>query len=156
MGTRRTLRGVDRSQACARLALVLLLGLAAGCAVAAEENRRTLNAMDRSLTPGSEAERWALAPVALPAGLVGLVADALVVHPTTTLDAAWGDTVEMLWTPAEDESRLRRAVFTPFSALLTPFVFVGDAVWRSMFVITPRDGDVERSAPPNPSEWLER
>ena len=120
----------------ALVACVLLMG--AGCAFFDRENRRTLNAMDAYLIPESGAARWALAPMALPAGLVGFTADVLVVHPATTLDDAWGDTVEWLWTPREHETSFRRAVMTPLAAVATPFVFTGDWLWRSVFLVQPR------------------
>ncbi len=100
--------------AVARRGLIAALALLlAGCAVMAEENRRTLNAMDEHVAPESSAARWALAPVALPAGLVGLTADLVIVHPATAIDDAWGDTVEVLWTPRDNETGFRRAVMAP-------------------------------------------
>ncbi len=127
------------------LVLLALAALAAsGCAVTQEQNRRLLNAMDASLTPCCDGGRWALAPVALPLGLVAGVLDAVVVHPATAVDDAWGDTVELLWTP-EGESRLRRAVLTPFMAAFTAPVFVGSWLGRCLLPISPRD---ERATAP--------
>jgi len=114
--------------------------LAGGCAILAEDNRRLLNGMDASLSPPTPAGRAALAPLALPAGLLAGVLDAVVIHPVTAADEAWGDTVELLWTP-EDESRLRRAVLTPFMAAATPPVLAGSWLRRSLAPITPRDED---------------
>jgi hypothetical protein len=107
------------------------------------DNRRTLNALDASLTPESAAARWAAAPVALPTGLVALAVDAVVVHPACSIDDAWGDTVEWLWTPDPDESRFRRAVLLPLVTLATPPVFVGDWLGRALFAIPPRGADHE-------------
>ena len=115
--------------------------LASSCAFFEEENRRTLNAMDADLAPSSTAARWALAPVMLPAGALGLAADVLVVHPATAIDDAWADTVEWLWTPAEDESRFRRAVMVPLVTLATPLVFASDWLGRSLFALDPREED---------------
>jgi hypothetical protein len=120
---------------CVLLASLLLT---AGCAVRNEANRRTLNAMDRGLAPSSSAGRWAVAPVALPAALAGLAADALVVHPSTVFDDAWLDTKDWLWTPDPSESRFRRAVLFPLIVLATPFVYVGDWLGRAAFDIPPR------------------
>ena len=119
--------------------LLLLLALLSACSMKEKENRLTLNALDASFAPSSEGARWALAPVALPAGLVALAVDAVVVHPATVVDDAWGDTVEWLWTPKPDESRFRRAVLLPLSALATPLVWVGDWLGRSVFAIEPRE-----------------
>lgn len=118
--------------------LLTLLGGLTGCAVFEEENRRLLNAMDASLAPASDGGRWAAAPLAFPAGLVAGVLDAVIVHPATAVDDAWGDTVDWLWTPT-DESRLRRAVLTPFMAAFTPPVFLGSWLGRSLLPIPPRD-----------------
>lgn len=122
------------------LAILLLLP---ACAMAERDNRRTLNAMDASLAPAAAGARWAAAPLALPAGLVGLAADALVVHPACSLDDAWGDTVEWLWTPDPDESRFRRAVLLPLVTLATPPVFLGDWLGRALLAIPPRAADAE-------------
>ncbi|MHC5210891.1 MAG: hypothetical protein ACYTG2_09260 [Planctomycetota bacterium] len=120
--------------------LLLVLGLVCldGCAVSKRSNRRTLNALDAHATPASEGARWALAPVALPAGLIAGLADMLVVHPSTVFDDAWYDTVDLLWTSRE-ESRFRRALFVPLAAVATPFVYVGDWLGRAIFAIPPRD-----------------
>jgi hypothetical protein len=127
---------------CRTAALSLLLLLCAatlgGCAVFEQENRRTLNAMDRNFTPDSTAARWALAPVGFPAGVVAGVLDMVVVHPSTVFDDAWGDTVQLLWTP-RDESRFRRAIMLPLVTIATPFVYVGDWLGRAIFAIPPRE-----------------
>lgn len=122
---------------CAALALALTL--LCSCAVTVEENRRALNALDASsLAPSSTSGRWALSPIALPAGIVTLVVDAVLVHPTTVWDDAWGDTIELLWTP-RDESRFRRALMLPLVTLATPLVYIGDGLGRAIFAIPPRD-----------------
>ena len=69
---------------------------------------------------------------------VGLATDAVIVHPVFSIDDAWGDTVELLWSP-RDESSLRQALFAPVAAIATPVVFATDWVWRSLWAIDPRD-----------------
>jgi len=123
---------------CRTAALSLFLLLLAGCAVFEQENRRTLNAMDERFTPDSTAARWALAPIGFPAGLVGGVLDMVIVHPSTVFDDAWGDTIELLWTP-RDESRFRRAIMLPLVTIATPLVYVGDWLGRAIFAIPPRE-----------------
>ncbi len=81
------------------------------------------------------------APVALPAALVGLTADAFIVQPATVFDDAWRDTVEWLWTPAPDESRFRRAVLLPVVTLATPLVYVADWIRLAFFAVPPRDAE---------------
>lgn len=116
----------------------LLLFLAAGCATSEHDNRRMLNALDAHLTPRSPTARWIAAPVTLPVGVVALVGDAVVVHPCCVLDDAWRDTRGWLWT-SHGESRFRRAVMIPLSALATPFVFTGDWLGRAIFDIEPHE-----------------
>lgn len=120
----------------AAISAALVLALA-GCAVFESENRRTLNALDEHAAPASAAGRWALAPVALPVSLVAALGDMVIVHPICSIDDAWGDTVDWLWTP-RGESRFRRAVMLPLAALATPVLFVGDLAARSAFPIDPR------------------
>jgi hypothetical protein len=111
--------------------------LLAGCAVGEKQNRLTVNALDARFTPDSEGARWALAPVAVPVGLVALASDAVIVHPATVIDDAWRDTVRWLWTPDPNESHFRRALIVPLAALGTPFVWLGDWLGRSMFAFPP-------------------
>ena len=104
-----------------RLTLLTLLLSGAGCAIFDSDNRRTLNLLDEYLTPEDPAAKWALAPVALPAGLAAAAVDAAIVHPINTIDDAWGDTAELLWS-SHDESKFRRAVFAPVAVVATPGV----------------------------------
>lgn len=120
---------------------VLLLSLlVSGCAVFVAENRRTLNAMDAHLTPTSTGARWALSPVTFPAGLLGAVVDIVLVHPAHVIDDAWGDTVELLWTP-RGESRFRRAVMLPLVVIATPVVLISDWLGRSAFAVPHREDE---------------
>ena len=124
----------------ARAMLVVVLAaasLSSGCAVLERGNRRTLNALDERWSPPTTAGRWAAAPVAFPAAVVGLLVDALFVNPALAVDDAWSDTVDWLWTPDPDESRFRRAVIVPVAALATPIVYVGDWI-RLGFFLPPR------------------
>jgi hypothetical protein len=120
----------------ASFSVVLALSLG-GCAVFESENRRTLNALDEHVTPQGAGARWALSPLALPLGFGALAADLLLVHPVCSVDDAWGDTVEWLWTP-RGETRFRRAVMLPLVTVATPVVFGGDLAGRSVFPIDPR------------------
>ncbi len=119
------------------LAALLALGLT-GCAISESENRRTLNALDAHATPSSAAARWAVTPLALPVSLVAAVGDMVVVHPICSIDDAWADTVDALWT-SRGETRFRRAVLLPLAAIATPFVFTGDLGARALFPIDPND-----------------
>jgi hypothetical protein len=123
-----------------RLAAAALLAAAAGCSMFRSDNRRTLNLLDRELTPESTGAKVALSPVALPVGIAAFAADLAVVHPIATIDDAWDDTEDLLWRP-RDESALRRALFVPFAAVATPFVFAGDWLGRWLLPITSEDED---------------
>lgn len=101
------------------------------------DNRRSLNLLDENLVPESTAGKVALAPVALPVGTAAFVADLMLVHPACTIDDAWLDTVDLLWTSRE-ESTLRRVLFMPLAAAATPLVFVGDWAGRWLFPIPER------------------
>lgn len=118
------------------LALVLL-GCAAtsGCAISSRENRRTLNALDEHATPPSATARWAMAPLALPVSLGAVIGDMLLVHPICSIDDAWADTVDALWT-SHGETKFRRAVLLPLATLATPIVFTGDLIARALFPIS--------------------
>ena len=112
------------------------MSLLAGCAVFQPENRRLTNQLDAHLAPESSTLSWALVPVTLPAGVLSICADAVVVHPAASIDDAWLDTRDLLWRP-RDESAFRKAVMAPVAALLTPIVFGGDWLGRSLFNIAP-------------------
>lgn len=123
---------------------VAVLVLTAGCSMLRSDNRRTLNLIDRELTPGSDGAKVALAPLALPVGVAAFAADLAVVHPIASIDEAWSDTEQLLWRP-RDESALRRALFVPFAAVATPFVFAGDWVGRWLLPITAKErAEVDR------------
>jgi hypothetical protein len=115
--------------------LVFALG---GCAVFESENRRMLNALDRHVAPPNAAARWALSPLAMPLSLLAVTGDAVIVHPVCSIDDAWADTVDFLWT-SHGESRFRRAMLTPLATLATPFAFVGDLGARILFPIDPNE-----------------
>lgn len=123
----------------ARAASAALIALAlSGCAVFERENRRTLNALDEHATPASAAARWALSPLALPLSLVAAIGDMVIVHPVCSIDDAWADTVDALWT-SHGETKFRRAVMLPLATLATPVVFTGDLLARSLFPIDPNE-----------------
>jgi len=119
------------------LVLLVIAVSASGCTAIRRDSRRTLDWLDTSFTPSSPVARAALLPVAIPVGLAGLLTDTLVVNPVYAIDDAWGDTVDLLWTPS-DESPLRRTLITPLAAIATPFVFGGEWLWRSIVPKAPR------------------
>ena len=126
------------------LALALVGVCGSSCAIGNEERRRVLNYLDANWAPDSEGGRWLVSPVALPVGLIAGVADAVVVHPLSQVDDAWGDTVEFLWEFDRDD-QFRNVLMTPLSAVATPVVFGVDWLGRAIFDIDDRypadDGD---------------
>lgn len=120
--------------------LVLALALAA-CAPIEREYRYTLDWLDRQAEPESTAGKLALAPLAVPVGLVAWVVDGVVIRFGLVGDDAWGDTVELLWELSDDTSDLFKASSLPLRAVLTPVVFVGDFVGRWLLPISDREDD---------------
>jgi hypothetical protein len=106
------------------------------------DSRRTLHLLDENLTPASPTARQLALPLAIPVGFAALVVDSVLVNPVCAIDDAWGDTVELLWTP-RGESALRRTVFTPLAATATPLVFAGDWLLRSLLPLPPRQPEAE-------------
>ena len=129
-----------RSRLLLALAAAMMLcglGASAGCTIFDDDQRRTLNWLDESLTPSSPTARGLLLPVAVPVGVAGLVTDAVVVNPVLAIDDAWYVTRDFLWTRGEDESTLRRVLVAPFAAVATPVVFAGDWLLRVLFPFDP-------------------
>ncbi len=125
-------RVIQRSQ---RILCLAALGvLLSGCAISSEKYRRTLNLLDQAIAPKSTAARVALAPIALPLGLMATVADQFFVHPVTVVDDAWDDTIEALWS-VESETAFRRGLLLPLKTIATPFLFLGDFLMRSALPI---------------------
>lgn len=125
--------------------LVLAPVLSVGCAMGNEDRRLVLNHLDANYAPESATGRWLAAPVALPVSLVAFAADAVVVHPVSQVDDAWGDTVEALWT-FDTSSGFRSALVTPLSALATPVVLPTCWLFRSVFDVDDRvDEDDDRA-----------
>ncbi len=109
----------------------LMLGLAvSGCAMFDSDNRRTLNLLDRHITPDSLGTQIALAPAVLPLGGIALAVDQFIVHPVCVSDDAWDDTRTVLW-ESDDPSLFRRVLLVPLVALATPFFYLGDFLIRA-------------------------
>lgn len=106
-------------------------------------SRRTLDLCDANLAPAPESTttRGLLLPVAVPFGFVAGVVDTVAVNPVCAIDDAWLDTVDLLWR-SRDESALRRTLFVPLAALVTPIVFGGDWLGRCVFPIPPRMDEI--------------
>lgn len=125
--------------------LVACCGLP-GCTTMRDDSRRTLDALDRNLTPSSPVARGLLLPVAIPVGLGGLLCDTVVVNPVCALDDAWLDTTDLLWTSRDESMLATHAVHAGRGARHAGGVRRGLAVAVSgADCITNRTGPTERT-----------
>jgi len=116
-----------------------LLILCAGCAVFDRHNTPTLNWVEKHLVPDDPTARLLTYPLTIPAGLVAVTADALVVHPASVVDDAWRDTDEVLWHNFHWNEHYATACTTLAPrAVLTPPVVAGDFLARALFAIPER------------------
>ena len=135
--------GVSRQKPGARVGAALLLALSvalsialgAGCAIFEPENRRTLNALDRTVKIESTAGKVAAAPLAVPIGCAAWTADLLLVHPISAIPRAYGDTVDAVWEEWSAQSELRDAMLFLPKVTVTPLYFTGDWAFRCLFPI---------------------
>lgn len=120
-----------------RLLLIALLWVS--CAPVEKDYRYSLAWLDREATPESTGARVALAPVAIPVGIVAWVVDGVVIRFGLVGDDAWADVVDVFWDLDEDTSDLFRASSFPVRVVLTPVGFVLDFVGRWLLPIPDRD-----------------
>ncbi|MBT5121042.1 MAG: hypothetical protein HOM34_10005, partial [Planctomycetes bacterium] len=95
---------------------------------------------------GEDKDSWATIaaiPLALPLGLI----DVVVVHPAQVIDDAANDTWDLLWEQSVKGSAMRSFVALPRLAL-TPVVFCGDWLGRSLFDIPPHGAKTVASTKP--------
>ena len=97
-----------------------------------KDNRVLYNELEERIQPKSIPARIALYPFAFTAGTGTLAVDAIAIHPVRVIPEAWDDVYELYWKPRDIEL-LRKALFFPLSAILTPPSFLGDWLWRSLF-----------------------
>jgi hypothetical protein len=114
-------------------ASLLLVSALGGCAIFKEENRRTLNLLDKHVQFKSTAAKVAAGPVFVPVGAVVLATDAAVVNPVAVLPKTADDVYQLYWKP-RDMDFFRKALFFPFCVVLTPPTFAGDWILRILFI----------------------
>lgn len=114
------------------LTLAFFCTVSPSCAVFFEENRRLTNLMDENFTPESETAQTALVPVAVPAGLLAILSDMIIVHPVSQVPEAVSDTYEFFWENPEGGPVRQAFLFIP-KVVLTPVFFAGDWILRSLF-----------------------
>jgi hypothetical protein len=72
-------------------------------------------------------------------GFVAIVLDAAIVHPANIIDDAAEDTEEVLWDNFEwDEKYVTECAALPWRVVLTPAIFTGSFLGRSLFDIPRR------------------
>ena len=122
-----------------RIILILpLLLLLSGCAIARKENRRTLNALDKTVKIESTAGKIAAAPVFVPVGFVAGAGDAVVVHPAVSVPEAGRETYQILWEDPQGSDFHQAMLFFP-KVGATPVVFITDWAIRVLFPIEDKD-----------------
>lgn len=118
------------------IALFACCAMAGGCAIADQNNRLLLNALDRAVQDtaitNSTAGRIAAAPLAIPVGTVAGVLDMAVVTPARAVSPAWKDTSEYLWEDPQGSDMRQLMLFVP-KVVATPLLFTGDWAFRSVF-----------------------
>jgi hypothetical protein len=116
------------------LALGFVLG---GCAWANRDNRPVWNAFEEHLVPEGDTAFLVSLPLTVPGGVLAILIDTFIAHPIQVGDDAWNDAGDV-W----DDMDWREQYYTemaqlPFRAILTPIVFVGSFLSRSLFDTEP-------------------
>ncbi|MFT6082184.1 MAG: hypothetical protein ACJAQZ_004262 [Planctomycetota bacterium] len=120
-----------------RVVGVLSLTLLPSCAWSNIANRPVWNAFESNLVPDSGGLFAATLPVTVPLGLVSIVVDTVIAHPLQVVDEAYGDAAR-IWDPEDlefDEAYYTEMGFLPIRTLVTPIVFAGSFLGRSLFDI---------------------
>ncbi|MCB9876947.1 MAG: hypothetical protein H6835_05010 [Planctomycetes bacterium] len=131
-----------------RSALLLGLAVLPSCAWSNPANRPVWNAFEQHLVPEGDGLFYATLPLTVPGGLLALLTDSFVVHPAQIVDDAFDDAGE-LWVendPDWGDAYYTEMAFLPFRVVLTPVVFAGSFVGRSLFDIPSDDEREERVA----------
>ena len=133
-----------------RIVSLLVVSLAASCAVENHERRKLLNYLDANWAPSSTSGRWLASPIALPVGVLAGATDAVVLHPSSQIDDAWVDTVDVVWDFGASTD-FRTVLLTPLSAVATPVVFVATWSWRAVFDVRDSANEVASAAAESPA-----
>ena len=127
-----------------------------GCAIFNRDNTRVLNWFEATAIPRKSPAKTIAYPVLIPAGLVAVGIDGLIVHPIASVDDALRDTDDICWQRFQwDTQYVTECAKLPIRTIGTPVIAVGSLVLRSLFDIRPNLSDAEqerrRSAEPPPS-----
>ncbi|HUW30541.1 MAG TPA: hypothetical protein VM223_02915 [Planctomycetota bacterium] len=120
------------------LALVGVAVLCSGCAVFYRENTPTLNFVENKLVPEKNPARTLAYTYAVPAGILAVAADAVIVRPASVVGDAAKDT-ESVWRDFNwNERYVSSCASVVPRAVFTPVAFTACFVGRSLFDIPTR------------------
>ena len=120
-----------------RLVGALSLTLLPSCAWSNTNNRVVWDAFESHLVPDDTGLFLATLPVTLPLGVASIVADTVIAHPCRVIDDAYRDAAK-IWDSDSlefDEAYYTEMSFLPVRVLVTPLVFTGSFLGRSLFDI---------------------
>ena len=112
-----------------------------GCAIYNRDNTRVLNWFEDNLLPKENPAKVLSYPVMIPAGLVSVAIDGIIVHPVSCVDDALRDTRDICWRHFDwDNQYVTECAQLLPRTIFTPFVAAGSFIFRSLFDIPPNDG----------------
>lgn len=131
-----------------RLFFAVCLSVAvSGCACFNRENTPLVNAVDKRLVPESTTAKVFTAPLVVPVGITAGILDIFVVHPVSVISDSTHDTLDLLW-KCRSGGYVTKAGSTIPLVALTPVVFTGDWLARSVFDISRRGRPQQENKPP--------
>lgn len=124
----------SRTLCCAgAIALTLL----PSCAWSNQDNRPVWNAFEQNLVPSGDGLFLATLPLTVPLGLGAILVDTVIAHPLQVVDDAYEDAAT-LWDSDDlefEDAYYTELAFLPLRTAVTPVVFLGSFLGRSIFDI---------------------
>ncbi len=108
-----------------------------GCAVSSLNHMATTNWVDRHIVPDNKVVQWVMTPVWIPICCVTLAVDNFIIAPVVSLPSAYLDTIDF-W-KKEAGGYYTEMGILPFRILLTPIIFFGDWLGRTLYAVEPRE-----------------
>ena len=125
------------------LALTTWLLSPPGCSALNSENHVLTKQFAEDVQPKSVAARVALAPVVVPAAIVALTFDDVLIHPVRMIPVAWEDAngpFREYWRP-DTMSGIRKAVVLVPVVPLTAFCFIASWSFQSVLGKATKQGE---------------
>jgi len=119
------------------LLLAAVVLLSSGCAVSSMNHMALTNLVDRTLVPDDRTVQWVMTPLLIPVCIVTLTIDNFIIAPAVHLPSAYLDTIDF-WKASVGGYYTEMGVL-PFRVLLTPVVFFGDWLGRTVLALSPRN-----------------